>query len=112
MAKKGLRAQVASQPRERSVTEIIQCNCQKGVLPGIKILRKIKREFPSEVLCLPSLVLISGIVQDSSVCDVTAPFVRFCCMFIYFALPTVLLSSSPLQPTRIHSTLVAKKKKK
>lgn len=62
--------------------------------------------------CAPSLVLISGIVQDSSVCDVTALFVRFCCMFIYFALPTVRLSSSPLQPTRIHSTPGGKKRKK
>lgn len=70
---------------------------------------EIKREFPSQVLCLPPLVLISGIVQDSSVCDVTALFIRFCCMFIYFALPTVLFSSSPLQPTRIHSTLIRKK---
>lgn len=107
-------AQIVSHPRKTSVTKIIQRDSEKGILcplHGLKMLRmrnKKRVSQPSAVLAVLVLILISGIVQDSSVCDVTAPFVRFCCMFIYFALPTVLLSSSPLQPTRIHSTPLQK----
>lgn len=112
---KGLRAQAASRPRERSVTEIFQCDCQKGVLcplPGPKVLReRNKKSFLAKCCaCRPSFS--SQALSRTAQCVMSRPpsLAFVVCSFIL--LSPLYSSAPPLCSQHVYTLPPSQKKKK